>query len=195
MKASEKVTTYNAYVTGPARPSGSSSGTTRRATSASRDPVRVRPRVGPTCPGTSTRGRVRLGPARLLLAGTQARVGAARGVARPLGRARTRRLGLAARVHARASLVLFLATPIFSAFSRYCEHQADVYGLEVTHGLFPDSPQVAASAVQARREGSRVSDPEPAPRAVELQPPPARRPHRVHPRLRPLERGAGPGLR
>ena len=46
------------------------------------------------------------------------------------------------------SLLLFVATPVLSAFSRYCEHQADVYGLEVTHGLFPDSEQVAASTFQ-----------------------------------------------
>ncbi len=38
--------------------------------------------------------------------------------------------------------------PISSAFSRYLEHQADIYGLEVIHGLVPDSPQVAAHAFQ-----------------------------------------------
>ncbi len=50
------------------------------------------------------------------------------------------------------SIGLFLATPILSAFSRYCEHQADVYGLEVTHGLIPDSAQVAASTFQSLGE-------------------------------------------
>jgi STE24 endopeptidase len=33
------------------------------------------------------------------------------------------------------SLFLFVTTPIGSAFSRHLEHQADQYGLEVTHGL------------------------------------------------------------
>ena len=46
------------------------------------------------------------------------------------------------------SVLLFLATPVISAFSRYCEHQADVYGLEVTHGLVADSAQVAAATFQ-----------------------------------------------
>jgi Zn-dependent protease with chaperone function len=46
------------------------------------------------------------------------------------------------------SIVTFAATPIFSAFSRHLEHQADIYGLEVTHGLNADSPHVAASAFQ-----------------------------------------------
>jgi STE24 endopeptidase len=46
------------------------------------------------------------------------------------------------------SLLLFVATPVLSAFSRYCEHQADVFGLEVTHGLVPDSAQVAAATFQ-----------------------------------------------
>ncbi len=46
------------------------------------------------------------------------------------------------------SLVTFVATPVFSAFSRYLEHQADIYGLEVTHGINADSAYVAASAFQ-----------------------------------------------
>jgi Zn-dependent protease with chaperone function len=42
----------------------------------------------------------------------------------------------------------FLANPVASAVSRHYEHQADQYGLEVTHGLTPDSGQVAAQAFQ-----------------------------------------------
>jgi Zn-dependent protease with chaperone function len=38
--------------------------------------------------------------------------------------------------------------PAESAFLRYQEHQADMYGLEVIHGLVPDSEQAAASAFQ-----------------------------------------------
>ncbi len=45
--------------------------------------------------------------------------------------------------------ILNLASePIANAFSRNLEHQADIYGLEVTHGLFPDNGAVAASAFQ-----------------------------------------------
>ena len=46
------------------------------------------------------------------------------------------------------SVFVTLATPIESAVSRYFEHQADQYGLEVTHGLTSDSGQVAAQAFQ-----------------------------------------------
>jgi STE24 endopeptidase len=42
----------------------------------------------------------------------------------------------------------FLFTPISNAYSRYIEHQADQYGLEVIHGLIPDAPVVAAHAFQ-----------------------------------------------
>ena len=38
--------------------------------------------------------------------------------------------------------------PVGTAFSRYLEHQADIYGLEVTHGLSPDASQAAARAFQ-----------------------------------------------
>jgi Zn-dependent protease with chaperone function len=45
-------------------------------------------------------------------------------------------------------VLTFLATPIFSGVSRYYEHQADQYGLEVIHGLVPDEPHTAAMAFQ-----------------------------------------------
>jgi Zn-dependent protease with chaperone function len=48
----------------------------------------------------------------------------------------------------------FLGTPIGSTFSRHIEHQADVYGLEVIHGLVPNSSQVAAEAFQKLGEKS-----------------------------------------
>jgi Zn-dependent protease with chaperone function len=38
--------------------------------------------------------------------------------------------------------------PLTAGLSRYLEHQADVYALEVIHGLTPDSSQVAARAFQ-----------------------------------------------
>jgi STE24 endopeptidase len=56
----------------------------------------------------------------------------------------------------------FVASPIFSAFSRSQEHQADQYGLEVTHGLTPDSSQVAAQSFQILGEVD-LSDPTPLP--------------------------------
>jgi STE24 endopeptidase len=60
------------------------------------------------------------------------------------------------------SLLAFVANPVASAFSRYLEHQADQYGLEVTHGLTPDSGQVAAQAFQVLGEVD-LSDPDPDP--------------------------------
>jgi STE24 endopeptidase len=42
------------------------------------------------------------------------------------------------------SILGIVSEPIDNAFSRYFEHQADQYGLEVIHGVIPDSGQVAA---------------------------------------------------
>src|SRR5216684_5741336 len=52
------------------------------------------------------------------------------------------------------SLLALAAEPVGNAFSRYQEHQADIYGLEVTHGLFPDNREVAASSFQKLGEKS-----------------------------------------
>jgi Zn-dependent protease with chaperone function len=60
------------------------------------------------------------------------------------------------------SVFAFLANPVMSAFSRHYEHQADQYGLEVTHGLTPDSGQVAAQAFQILGEVD-LADPDPNP--------------------------------
>lgn len=60
------------------------------------------------------------------------------------------------------SVFVFLATPLVNAFSRHQEHQADQYGLEVTHGLFPNSSQQAARAFQVLGEVD-LSDPDPNP--------------------------------
>jgi STE24 endopeptidase len=60
------------------------------------------------------------------------------------------------------SIFGFIANPIDSAFSRHIEHQADLYGLEVTHGLTPDSAQTAAQSFQILGEVD-LSDPEPNP--------------------------------
>ena len=58
------------------------------------------------------------------------------------------------------SVILFLASPVLSGFSRLQEHEADVYGLEVIHGLVPDSAEVAAHAFQVLGEVD-LSDPNP----------------------------------
>lgn len=65
------------------------------------------------------------------------------------------------------SVFFFVANPIASAFSRHYEHQADQYGLEVTHGLTPDFGQVAAQAFQVLGEVD-LSDPDPNPVQVFL---------------------------
>jgi len=46
------------------------------------------------------------------------------------------------------SAISFIGSPVSNAVSRYFEHQADQYALEVTHGLTPDSGQVAAQTFQ-----------------------------------------------
>ncbi len=52
------------------------------------------------------------------------------------------------------SLLGFFAQPAASGFSRFIEHQADIYGLEVTHGLFPNSSETAAISFQKLGEKS-----------------------------------------
>jgi Zn-dependent protease with chaperone function len=63
------------------------------------------------------------------------------------------------------SIFSFVANPITSAASRYFEHQADQYGLEVTHGLTPDSGQVAAQAFEVL---GKVDLSDPAPNPVDI---------------------------
>ena len=47
-----------------------------------------------------------------------------------------------------AGVLAFIGEPLGNGVSRYLEHQADIYGLEVTHGLNPDSQEAAAHAFQ-----------------------------------------------
>lgn len=56
----------------------------------------------------------------------------------------------------------FLASPMVNAYSRMQEHAADVYGLEVTHGIIPDSAEVAAQSFQILGEAD-LADPNPSP--------------------------------
>jgi STE24 endopeptidase len=55
---------------------------------------------------------------------------------------------------------MFLAAPVANGFSRIEEHAADVYGLEVTHGIIPDSSVVAAQSFQVLGEVD-LADPNP----------------------------------
>ena len=59
-------------------------------------------------------------------------------------------------------VLLFISSPAINGFRRMQERAADVYGLEVTHGLIPNSPEVAAHAFQALGELD-LSDPNPPP--------------------------------
>jgi Zn-dependent protease with chaperone function len=56
--------------------------------------------------------------------------------------------------------VSFVMEPALNSFTRVLEHNADVYGLEVIHGIVPDAPQAAAQAFQILGEVS-LSDPDP----------------------------------
>jgi Zn-dependent protease with chaperone function len=58
------------------------------------------------------------------------------------------------------SVFSFLAAPADHAYSRYLEHQADTYALEVIHGVVPDAPEVAAQAFQILGEID-LEDPDP----------------------------------
>jgi STE24 endopeptidase len=57
-------------------------------------------------------------------------------------------------------ILMFLTLPIANGFSRMQEHAADVYGLEVIHGIVPDSAEVAAHAFQVMGEID-LADPNP----------------------------------
>ncbi len=59
-------------------------------------------------------------------------------------------------------VLLFVSSPVINGYSRMQEHAADVYGLEVIHGLVPDSAEVAAHAFQVLGELD-LADPNPPP--------------------------------
>ena len=50
------------------------------------------------------------------------------------------------------SIFGFLSEPITNTYTRRVEHQADTYGLEVTHGINPDAKQAAAHSFQVLGE-------------------------------------------
>jgi STE24 endopeptidase len=61
-----------------------------------------------------------------------------------------------------ALLLGFLSEPIVNAYSRRQEHEADLYSLEVTHGVVPDASQAAARAFQIEGE-TDLDQPDPDP--------------------------------
>jgi STE24 endopeptidase len=65
------------------------------------------------------------------------------------------------------SVASFIVTPLVNGVSRYFEHQADQYALEVTHGLTPNSGQVAAQTFQILGEVD-LDYPDPGPADVLL---------------------------
>jgi len=56
--------------------------------------------------------------------------------------------------------IVFMSSPIINGYSRAEEHDADVFGLELIHGIVPNSGQVAAHAFQAMGELD-LADPNP----------------------------------
>ena len=58
-------------------------------------------------------------------------------------------------------MISFVGNPIANAVSRHFEHQADQFGLEVTHGLTPNSGEVAAQAFETLGKVD-LSDPAPS---------------------------------
>jgi Zn-dependent protease with chaperone function len=55
----------------------------------------------------------------------------------------------------------FLAAPVGNAVGRHVEHQADLYGLEVIHGIVPKPADAAVPAFQILGEVN-LSDPNPS---------------------------------
>lgn len=51
-----------------------------------------------------------------------------------------------------AAVFSFASEPVVNTYSRWQEHQADIYGLEITHGLVPDSSTAAGQSFQVMGE-------------------------------------------
>jgi Zn-dependent protease with chaperone function len=60
------------------------------------------------------------------------------------------------------AVLSFLSEPIANGYSRWQEHQADVFGLEVIHGIVPDSKEVASHTFQVLGEVD-LDEPNPNP--------------------------------
>ena len=55
-----------------------------------------------------------------------------------------------------------LALPVINTYSRWQEHRADIFGLEVIHGIVPDSRRASVEAFQKLGE-INLADPDPSP--------------------------------
>jgi Zn-dependent protease with chaperone function len=91
------------------------------------------------------------------------------------------------------SLFGFVANVLGSTFSRFQENQADIYGLEVTHGIIPDPGQACAHSFQIYGEAVLV-DPDPNPVQVLLffDHPPVRDRVRLCANYNPWSKGESP---
>jgi Zn-dependent protease with chaperone function len=58
------------------------------------------------------------------------------------------------------TILMFFWSPIFNGISRHYEHQADQYGLELTHGVVPDPNASCVHAFQVLGE-TNLADPDP----------------------------------
>ena len=120
------------------------------------------------------------------------------GFAAWLARRNTSRWGLAAEapLATRAGFVVlllaisiagFLLEPVQNTFSRYFEHQADVYGQEAIHGIVPDPRQTAVRAFNALGQRlARGPPPQSLQRVLVIQPPLRPDPRQLRPPLQPL---------
>jgi len=59
------------------------------------------------------------------------------------------------------AIFTFLTEPLINTYSRAQEHAADVYGLEVVHGMFPNEREVAAHSFQVLGE-TGYDEPDPS---------------------------------
>lgn len=60
------------------------------------------------------------------------------------------------------SVFSFFVSPVINTYSRWQEHEADVYGIEVVHGIVPNPQDAGAEAFQALGE-INLADPNPHP--------------------------------
>ena len=93
-------------------------------------------------------------------------------------------------------IMVFLCLPIQNGFTRAQEHAADIYGLEVIHGIVPNSEDVAAHSFQVLGE-IHLADPESARSdyILALFAPAAGRPAGVCAHLRPMVEGSAAEVR
>lgn len=157
MNASEKVTTYNAYVTGIAATKRVVVwDTTARDLTVPQVLFIFGHEMGHYVLDHVYQG-VAFAAALLLVALGLAKIIADKALARGGGRWGIRGLSDWASLPLLlliCGVLSFLGQPLANGFSRHLEHQADIYGLEVTHGIVADAPETAARDFQLLGEKS-----------------------------------------